>query len=602
MEVANNRQVKLLSQAFDGAPVQSEGEDSLGASVFSVHGLGGNWRLRALWTGEGWPADVEGALERLPGGIPPPDLVITARRFSPGSIELLNSRQANWADEEGNVRIRGNGLWIMRDGAKTVKRTPEFSWSPSALAVGEALLARPWPAGLSTGELASLVSWSPPQVSQVLQAFDKKGWTVKYGAQRGPSARRELSDTEGLLNAWAAEVANAERDPRLTHKALRSPLDFLLGELAEALNEEVRWALGGWVAARELAPITDAVPSLQIYVHEDDFAAPLERALRKTGLADVSEGGRVSFFVAPPSVLTLAQPGSAGQIVSAPRVYADLLALGGRGSDAGMHLKEEVLDRLAPVSSDRQLPTGLLDWEQSCRDRLDALVRDRAEVETDPYAHGTWSASYRLLGIPDPPSLRQLPSLLREAVGKETGWPAWWAPQAGDNRPRPVDGMVECWLSDMLGSNPAEADFWRADPRGRLFLLRAHQEDFEYDIEPGIAFDLVFPIWRTGECLLHAERLARRLEANSIQMMLRWTGLRGRRLSSLERPRFMPANHFGSAAEVVSYIQASSDQIRDDLSGQVRQLVDPLYTSFDFFEPPARIYEEELDAMLESTR
>jgi hypothetical protein len=44
-------------------------------------------------------------------------------------------------------------------------------------------------------------------------------------------------------------------------------------------------------------------------------------------------------------------------------------------------------------------------------------------------------------------------------------------------------------------------------------------------------------------------------------------------------------------------VDIAPDDISDNLSNIVRQLVDPLYTSFDFFEPPANIYEEELAAM-----
>jgi hypothetical protein len=592
---ANKRQAQLLSNVFDGTPVQVQGENQAGIVAFSIHGLEGNWRLRGIWAGEGWPADVMRVLDSFPTGSLPRDLVITARALSPGAIEVLNAHEANWADERGNARIRGQGLLIVRDALPERAARAAFSWSPSALAVAESLLARDWREGVSTGDLARIVDWSPPQVSQVLGAFDEKGWTVKYGPQRGPKARRELSDREGLLESWAREVAAGESDVRLTHRSMRSPLAFLSEELAAALSEEVRWALSGWAAAHELAPVSSSVPSLQIYVHEEDFGEPLERAMRATGLADVAEGGRVAFFPAPSSVLALSQQRQDLPLASSPRVYADLLSFGGRGADAASHLKEEVLDPLSPARIEHGPPEGLIDWERTCRRRLHDLVS--RQLESDPYEQGALSASYRLPDAVSHPDARTFTGMLREAVGRETGWPAWLAPAGGENRPRPIDGEVECWFGDMLPAQPSHADYWRADPRGRLCLIRPYQEDWEYDLPPGTALDLVLPVWRTGECLLHAERMARRLDARTVQLMMRWTGLRSRQLKALESRRLIGGKYVAGQDEVVAYVQTTPGEIMEDLPELVRRLVDPLFASFDFFEPPQQVFEEELQKL-----
>jgi hypothetical protein len=591
-----NRPARLLSRVFDGGVVEDRGEDPTGAILLSVHALGGSWDFRVLWANEGWPRDVAALFERLPQGDLPVDMLVTARSFSSGSRKLLAERAANWADEQGSARLRGRGLLVLRDAERDTPIAPDFSWSPSALAVAEALLSRPWPEGVGTSELASLIDWSPPQVSQVLQSFDRRDWTVKFGPQRGPNARRELHDTADLLDSWSAAIAGSERDVRLTHRVIRSPLDFLHSELREILDQEVRWASSGWAAAQELAPVTDTVPSLQIYVHEDDFAKPLDQALRELGLADVAEGGRVAFLPAHPSVLSLSQPGAFGRIVSTPRVYADLLSFGGRGVDAAAHLREELIEQPPPTAGEERPPVGLREWELECRDRLDKLVR--AKGAEAAYQHGAWSASYRLIGLGDAPTARELSGLLREVVGRETGWPAWWAPQAGEERPRIVDGAIECWLSGMLASDPWEADYWRADPGGRLCLIRPHEEDSAYEVEPGSALDLTVPIWRTGECLRHAERLARRLDAKRIQFMVRWTGLHGRRLATLlPSRRRLSGEYICAEPELTTFVDASAEEMRDELAAFVRRLVDPLYACFDFFEPPEGLYEAELDQL-----
>ncbi len=603
MDSANKRLGQLFSRILEGASIEA-GEATAPGGVTRILATGqfGNASIRVLWAGAGWPADIRQALDEVPTGTWPRDLVIAAQRISPGALALLEERDANWVDEAGSARIVGPGLLVIREALPAESVSQAFAWSPSALAIAEALLARSWSSGIGTTELATLVQWSAPQVSQVLHAFDEQGWTVKYGPQRGRGARRELIDAAGLLNAWASFLNGQERDRRLTHRTLRSPLGFLESELVEALDSEVRWALSGWAAAHELAPIADTVPSLQIYVHEDDFDRHLNRAIKMARLSDVAEGGRVAFFPAHPSVLALAQSSSLAPIVSSPRVYADLLAMGGRGVDAAEHLKDEVLDRIHPPLGRREAPAGMVNWEHECRGRLRHLTADRPDLWA-LYARGTWSASYRLLGVPEAPEPRRFTAILREVAGHETGWPPWWIPAAGHDGPRPVGNMVECWLSDMLPGDPAKADFWRADPQGRLCLIRGYQEDAAEErltAEPQTRLDLVLPIWNTGECLLHCERLARRLDATSIQVMMRWTGLEGRRLASMAgRSQAMPM-HFTATAtrdEVVSFVEVTAAEIEAELTGTVRRLVDPLYASFDFFEPPARIYDEELAAM-----
>jgi len=599
MTPAEKRLRRLFARIFDGAAIESRPPDPSGAIPIFANGPFGSLTFRALWIGGGWPGDVSAALAEIPPGEWPRDLVIAAQRMSPGALALTNARNANWADETGAAKIIAPGIVVERPGAPDIEKADRgLSWSPAAIAAGEALLAREWPEGVGTTELASLIQWSPSKISQVLQMFDAQGWTIKYGPQRGPRARREVVDPEALLGAWAESMAAEDHEQRLAHRVLRSSLQFLEDELAEALSNHVRWALSGWAAANEVAPLIDTVPSLQIYIHEDDFDGPLDSVVREAGLSDVAEGGRVAFYPAHQSVLALSEQTGIGPVASAPRVYADLLALGGRGADAAMHLKEERLGRLGSSPNPSKAPTGLISWEQECRQRLDQLTAEHDD-SSKAKAQGTWSASYRLIGVPDEPDLRKFMAILREVAGHETGWPAWWTPEEGASRPRPVGGMIECWFSDLLQRDPANADFWRADPRGRLCLIRSYQEDYErLTPSPRTGFDLVLPIWRTGECLLHAERLAHRLDATTIQFMMRWTGLRGRKLATIAgRRRMMEPTRAAVDDDLRGFTETTPGEIAADLPGVVRRLVDPLYASFDFYEPPAEIYDEELTLM-----
>jgi hypothetical protein len=216
------------------------------------------------------------------------------------------------------------------------------------------------------------------------------------------------------------------------------------------------------------------------------------------------------------------------------------------------------------------------------------------------YAHVWWSSAYILDPVAEPPALPAFHELLREVKGRETGWPVWlWLPNRTEMLPRAIDdNVIECWLN-ALGDDSL-ADFWRADRRGRMFMLRGYQEDSagaqtQHEIEPGKYFELTLPIWRTGECLLHAWRLAGRLGATTVDLAMTWSGLKGRQLSSLAEPwRVLPPQKICLAPSVRTSIQADAAAISDLLPELVRHLVAPLYHRFDFFEPPDEFYVEEL--------
>jgi hypothetical protein len=302
--------------------------------------------LEVKWVGEGWPGDVRRLVSQLPEPWPE-NLVLVARQFSPGALEWLSARDANWADETGRARIVGpGGLVVIRNLDRQFERTPpQFRWSPSTRSVGELLLAHPRPR-IQVGELAREGGWSPARVTTVLAQFDRAGWTRKLGTQRGPGAWRILADPDGLLSAWSAAIEAEPRKRRLGHRATRDAMTLLHDDLAPALEGATKWALSGWAGAEATAPFMTAVPSLHIYVAENQFAGPLSEAMEIAGVREVEEGARVVFWAADERVLALAARNDGLPVVSPPRLYADLSALGGRGHDAAEHVKSELVDPL----------------------------------------------------------------------------------------------------------------------------------------------------------------------------------------------------------------------------------------------------------------
>lgn len=343
---------RILASALEGVTVEPPKNDS-GADLVVRTRDGRRIVLQAKWAGEGWPQDVRRVAATV-GERWPDNVVLLARRLSPGAIEWLRDRGANWADEAGQARIIGpDGLVVIREPVqlpREVSASRAFRWSKSAIAIGEAILARE-DRPLRVAELADESDWSDAQAAKVLKAFDDQGWTAKQGTARGPGAYRELIDANGMLAAWSAAIADAARATRIAHRATKDVMALLRDDLGPALERSAGWAVSGWAGLELAAPFATTTPSLHVYIVDTDFAAPLSDAIEEGGLREVDEGGRVTFWAADSRVLKLAQRTGDVPVVSAPRLFADLSSFGGRGGDAADHVKEELIDPLHPNES-----------------------------------------------------------------------------------------------------------------------------------------------------------------------------------------------------------------------------------------------------------
>lgn len=335
----------MLSRALQ-RPVQPAGGGSSagGRTHVAVQVGDGVRRLEVIWVGQGWPSDLE-VLADVP--VPwPRQLVVAARRFSPGALERLGELDANWADETGRAYIEGpKGLLVVREppSGKPREEKRGFRWSPSAEQVGEFLLTRSQGV-INARQVAELTGWSHAQVSNVLRRFDEEGWTKKSGASRGRYSTRTLVEPGALLEVWAAFAGSAGREGVLAHRVLREPIAFLRAELAPALSGSVAWACSGWVGLELAAPFATAVAVLQVYVEEAALIdGRLSELMAKLRLREVDEGARVEFRAAEPALLALAREARGLPIVSGPRLYADLRVLGGRGEEAAQHVREELI-------------------------------------------------------------------------------------------------------------------------------------------------------------------------------------------------------------------------------------------------------------------
>jgi hypothetical protein len=231
--------------------------------------------------------------------------------------------------------------------------------------------------------------------------------------------------------------------------------------------------------------------------------------------------------------------------------------------------------------------------------RFKDIVRERG-LE-DRYRNGFWTAAYEIFTPAQPLSLTKLRDALMASVGRETGWPVWWWPQTADARPRIVENGIECLLANGTFSDPSHSDYWRASPDPVLFLLRGYEDDGQKQFDPGTRLDFLLPIWRTGECLLHASRFAANIgfRAAPVTFRMTWEGLHARHLSSWANERYFAPDATRVAEEnsVSSEIETRADRIQDQLPELVQLLLQPLYLVFDFFEVPMQTIEAELAEM-----
>ena len=176
---------------------------------------------------------------------------------------------------------------------------------------------------------------------------------------------------------------------------------------------------------------------------------------------------------------------------------------------------------------------------------------------------------------------------------RAAGWPVFWVPTREDLTPCEVDGVLECWLApgdgdtDRRFNDAASCDFWRAAPTGRMFLIRGYQEDAQETFPPGAIFDPGLPIWRLGEALLHAARLATLLkrEDNSVitvRFRALYSGLRGRVLRAWANPLtdLLVEGTAARSDEAMLEVVVPASEIEKNLATHVFPLVASLYERF----------------------
>ena len=340
MQGSNKRAERLVVQAL---PQKFRPRVEWG--VIEVETQVGVGRLRPIWVSGGQRADVRRVLSGLSGqGEAEP--VLVAYQFAPGAERMLEETETSWVDARGRAEVRTSehSYLSVTDLADAVQRR-ELRWSPSAMKTAEVLLQKTTQVGgdsslvvPTTAELSRLTGTSSVQASRTLQEFDGAGYTVKRGASRGPSARREVVDRGALLSDWSRarlgivtaeqQFATGTRDPDEIWRAFQTTAGG------------VPTVQSGAAAANRIRPLLTNVGEVLAYVPEGEFQNAIDRLIATGVFTPVSEGGRLIVKEAPHYLFGHA---SENGLAPLPRIYRDTLAIPIRGEDAAEQLREATI-------------------------------------------------------------------------------------------------------------------------------------------------------------------------------------------------------------------------------------------------------------------
>lgn len=299
----------------------------------AVDGLPRARALRTVWLRRGWPADVETSRGRFPEAT-----LVAAPSLSSGARARLDAEGVSWVDETGAANINLPGLIVRIDRPPAREaRSRVVAWSPVAVRAAEAVLVL-GPYELTTGWLAEQADCSVPRASGILQAWDKADWTEKRGPDRGRGAHRVLLAPGELLASWTEHLNNEPLERWFAHSTSHDLRD-LETRLDRAMVGRT-CGLTAWAAAEHLAPLVSELPVLHLRVSEVYTRRDLEQVTREAGITLTEEAGRIELWRTPTDAFGRLTRSASLPLMSWPRVYADLVRLGGRGVDAAEHLRD----------------------------------------------------------------------------------------------------------------------------------------------------------------------------------------------------------------------------------------------------------------------
>jgi hypothetical protein len=232
--------------------------------------------------------------------------------------------------------------------------------------------------------------------------------------------------------------------------------------------------------------------------------------------------------------------------------------------------------------------------------------------------HGSFEAGFCIEGLfPSNSANQAFLNKMLVSNPRLTGWPFWMDSrgfvQGKQTAPYHVEGGWEAFIP-LVGPDAVQIweqvrghlDFWQMFPNGRFYHRRALEDDAgaltpdnppKYLPPPNVALDFGLPILRVYEVLVIGLRFASALGCEPTQTTVkfgfRWSGLKGRVLSTWAEPSRLLYDHGPCYQDVVSStVEASLETAESALFQQTHQATVALYEAFDGFEISSKFIED----------
>lgn len=338
MRLMGRIQDATLAVLPDGLKVEIAPCSLTGAPSFDVRVPIGSssHRFVAGWAGAGWPADVQTLVK-----VAPDVEVVFAKKLSDGARSWLSERHIGWVDETGRASLAlDSGLIVVREPAATEEPpVAENRWTKTMLAAAEAVLAGVNPT-VEAVEIATGMSRGAS--ANALSRLERRGLLELPMPKRGPNASRRIVDVDSLVDQYAEAAGEFRKRQKVVrvHRLWANPLDVLDIEIGPALTAlGVKWAVSGAAASTLLAPYLSDITVVEIYVDRSLLIAR-DRLASVLGGRVVEKGHRIEVRELPTSMSARGPKIGGVQVALPARVYADLIASGGRAAEAANHLRE----------------------------------------------------------------------------------------------------------------------------------------------------------------------------------------------------------------------------------------------------------------------
>ncbi|MBA3068589.1 MAG: ATP-binding protein [Hyphomonas sp.] len=280
---------------------------------------------------------------------------------------------------------------------------------------------------------------------------------------------------------------------------------------------------------------------------------------------------------------------------------------------------QNLLNSLKDLTADQIETDGSAFLRSSVSDRLSALLlagRLRFAAialkrKSAFPAFGTYEAALIIEGEhPHHKANYAFLDILSSANPRLTGWPIWLDSRTfSDESTRPFVhyGVWEAFIDSVSAQANGHIDFYRYDPSGQFYLLRALQDDVaasERRPKPLTQFEAIVAVYRVTETLAVGRNFAKALgydtETATLCYKLKWTKLGGRTLSTWANPeRSLSYGRKAYQDECVTEAFIPANTPDSALPQFVKSAVDPLFEIFEGFEMAMPVIEEIVRRVLE---